>query len=62
MKKPKFPQRIVVAKEENPDESTYDVILGSPDLLTELDAENGQYVAIYTLVGVHKYETNPRLK
>ena len=61
MKKPKFRQWLVVGKEEEVNGEAYDVVLGSPDRLTELDAENGDYLAIYKLVAIHQFKTNPRL-
>lgn len=62
MKKPKFAKQIIVRKEEQNDGSDYDVIVGKPNALHVLDAEDGDYVAIYQLVRVQRFETNPRLK
>jgi len=62
MKKPTFRKQIVVGKEEQSDGPAYDVILGVPSRLTELDAQDGDYIAIYQLVSVKRFETNPRLR
>jgi hypothetical protein len=61
-KKPVFQKQIVIRKEDNPDGTTYDLIVGDPTHPQSIDAQNGDYVAVYRLVGVHRFETNPRLK
>ena len=60
-KKPRFPNHIAVRKEPNQDGSFYDVIIGSPENTAQLDAEDGDDIAIYVLQEVKRFRTNPRL-
>ena len=60
MKKPKFRQRICVKFEMS--DVPFEMVIGDPDHVNELDAENGETVAIYVLDHVVQYQTNPLLK
>ena len=60
MKKPKFKNHICVKRERSEHEN-YDIIVGEPEQPTLIDAEDGEYIAVYVLQRVYRFRTNPRL-
>ncbi len=59
MKKVKFSKEICVRREVS---EGYPIIVGTPDDLKGLDAEDGDEIAIYTLDRIETFRQSPRLE
>ncbi len=57
--KPNFKETLIIGKDPGED---YDLVLGVPADVGNLDAEEGQKVGIYELVRVCTYRKNPSLE
>ena len=60
MKRPKFPNAIVVRKDGDPPNDN--LIVGQPDRPHEIDADDGTVVAIYSIKVVKTYRQHKRLE
>ncbi len=58
MKKPTFLKRLCIRKDTD-DRS--ELVVGQPEHPEQLDASDGDWVAIYVLDHVARFRTNPRL-
>ena len=57
-----FEKEILVGIEDAGNGETYPVILGSPRRIAQIDANEGDKIAIYRLIAVKRFVKNQRLE